>query len=162
MRRSASVDIEVSTSAVYDAVRRLERMGADYPTQRALQMEQDLVATLAGLKASLEGRIERPDVGGPPPEGATVTVAEDVQYVDVDGISIAFRIVGDGVGSDLVMIAGIFLPVEALLEDRVAARFVGGLADLGRLVVYDRRGLGCRTRLPIGRPRPSISGRTIS
>ncbi len=69
-------------------------------------------------------------------------VGDGVHYVDVDGVSVAFRVLGDRSGEDLVMISGSFLPVEALLEDRVATRFINGLGALGRLVLYDRRGVG--------------------
>lgn len=40
------------------------------------------------------------------------------------------------------MVAGTFFSFEMLAEDRVAARFMSGLAALGRLAVFDKRGVG--------------------
>ena len=43
---------------------------------------------------------------------------------------------------DVVFVLAGTLSMEALFEDRVALRFVDGLADLGRLVIFDRSGIG--------------------
>jgi class 3 adenylate cyclase/pimeloyl-ACP methyl ester carboxylesterase len=39
------------------------------------------------------------------------------------------------------MVNGLFFPMEMLAEDAMADRFLEGLAGLGRLVVFDRRGI---------------------
>ncbi len=41
-----------------------------------------------------------------------------------------------------MIVAGTFFSFEMLDEDRVASRFMTGLASLGRLVVFDKRGVG--------------------
>jgi len=66
----------------------------------------------------------------------------DVDYAVTNGTHIAYTVL-DGSGSvDVVMLSGAFFPVDALLEDRISARFIEGLASLGRLVVFDKRGTG--------------------
>ncbi len=67
---------------------------------------------------------------------------DDVRYADADGTHVAFRVAGEEGRRDLVMLSGQFFAAEQLAEDRVARRFMAGLADLGRLVVFDKRGVG--------------------
>src|SRR4029077_14947953 len=50
--------------------------------------------------------------------------------------------VGEPGRVDIVVVAGALFPFELLAEDRVAARFTAGLAALGRLLVFDKRGIG--------------------
>jgi pimeloyl-ACP methyl ester carboxylesterase len=67
-----------------------------------------------------------------------------VRYARVDDSHVAHRvIVGDGGGThDVVFLLGGTASMEALFEDPVGVRFLDGLAALGRLVVFDRRGIG--------------------
>ena len=65
-----------------------------------------------------------------------------VAYARAGDSHVAYRVTGDPGGVDVVMVAGAFFPFEALEQDRVAARFMAGLASLGRLVVFDKRGVG--------------------
>lgn len=57
---------------------------------------------------------------------------------------IAFRVVEQEPQSDITVLlaSGIFLPIEVMWDDPGHARFVDGLAALGRLIVFDRRGIG--------------------
>jgi len=57
---------------------------------------------------------------------------------------LAYRVIaGAGSGTrDVVLLGSGTMSMEALFEDPVALRFVDGLADLGRLVVFDRSGIG--------------------
>lgn len=67
-----------------------------------------------------------------------------VEYARAGETHIAYRrIVGDP-NSDLVivMINGYLYPMEVLPEDQVASRLIEGLAGLGTLVMFDRRGVG--------------------
>ena len=66
----------------------------------------------------------------------------DISYVPVGDTHIAYRVMGEPGVVDVVMVAGALFPFELLAEDRVAARFVEGLAALGRVVVFDKRGVG--------------------
>jgi class 3 adenylate cyclase len=67
---------------------------------------------------------------------------DQVAYAQADETHVAYRTIeGDG-ALDIVMVAGMFFPMEALAADRVAARFMAGLAEIGRLTVFDKRGIG--------------------
>ncbi len=61
---------------------------------------------------------------------------------EVDDTHLAYRVIGEPGRVDVVMVASAFFPFELLAEDRVSARFTAGLAALGRLVVFDKRGVG--------------------
>ena len=65
-----------------------------------------------------------------------------VSYARAGDTHVAFRVTGETSGLDVVMVAGAFFPFEMLEEDRVASRLLAGLAALGRLVVFDKRGVG--------------------
>jgi class 3 adenylate cyclase len=66
----------------------------------------------------------------------------DLAYARAGETQIAFRVIGEPGRVDVVTVAGALFPLESLEEDRVAARFAAGLAGLGRLVVFDKRGVG--------------------
>ena len=70
----------------------------------------------------------------------------DVQYVQADdGTHIAYRVFDDGgpgAGPDVVMSSGGLIPMEVFEEEQGMARLLEGLQAIGRLVVFDRRGLG--------------------
>ncbi len=66
----------------------------------------------------------------------------DIEYARAGETHIAYQVIGEPGRVDVVMVAGALFPLEALAEDRVAARFIAGLAALGRLVVFDKRGIG--------------------
>jgi class 3 adenylate cyclase len=67
----------------------------------------------------------------------------EVQYAKAGEHHIAYcEIVGDERSElEIAMVNGGFFPMESLADDPVAARFVEGLAGLGRLVMFDRRGI---------------------
>lgn len=68
----------------------------------------------------------------------------EIRYAVVDGHHIAFRVLtGDPDGAhELVMVIGGNFPMDSLPADPLANRLLEGLAGLGRLVVFDRRGIG--------------------
>lgn len=66
----------------------------------------------------------------------------EISYALAGDSHVAYRVIGEPGGVDVVMVAGSFFPVAMLEEDRVASRFMAGLASLGRLVVFDKRGVG--------------------
>jgi class 3 adenylate cyclase len=63
-------------------------------------------------------------------------------YAQSGETQVAYRVIGDPGRVDVVVVAGSVFPLELLAEDRVAARFLDGLGALGRLVVFDKRGVG--------------------
>jgi class 3 adenylate cyclase/alpha-beta hydrolase superfamily lysophospholipase len=69
-------------------------------------------------------------------------MTSDVQYVERDGVHVAFRVLDGPPGVDLVMVSGFNFPFELLAEDRIGARLLEGLSSIGRVAVFDRRGVG--------------------
>jgi class 3 adenylate cyclase len=68
----------------------------------------------------------------------------EVRYARTAHADLAYRIAeGSGGGTrDVVLTNGGTMPMDALYEDPLALRFLEGLADLGRLVMFDRSGIG--------------------
>ena len=66
----------------------------------------------------------------------------DVQYAKRDDTHIAFRVLDGPDGHDLVMVSGFNFPLESLPEDPIGARLLDGLSSIGRLAIFDRRGIG--------------------
>jgi class 3 adenylate cyclase len=66
----------------------------------------------------------------------------EVAYACAGETQVAYRVVGDAGRVDVVVVAGALFPFELLAEDRVASRFIAGLGALGRVVVFDKRGVG--------------------
>jgi class 3 adenylate cyclase len=67
---------------------------------------------------------------------------EDIRYAKAGTTHVAYRVIEGSGPAELVMVSGAFFPCEILYDDRVVARFIDGLASLGRLVVFDKRGVG--------------------
>lgn len=79
----------------------------------------------------------------------------EVRYAQSrDGTHVAYRVVGgDRQGHEpVVMVCGAFFPIEVLPDDRIAARLLDGLAAIGPLVIFDRRGIGLSDPLDWERP----------
>lgn len=71
----------------------------------------------------------------------------EVKYAESgDGTHIAFRVFGSdmqgGVGNDIVMVSGGLIPMEVFEDDPGFVRLLVGLRSVGRVVVFDRRGVG--------------------
>jgi class 3 adenylate cyclase len=67
-----------------------------------------------------------------------------VAYARVDDGHVAYRLItspGDG-AHDVVLVLSGTASMEAMFEDPVSVRLLDGLANLGRLVLFDRRGIG--------------------
>jgi pimeloyl-ACP methyl ester carboxylesterase len=67
---------------------------------------------------------------------------KQIAYAGVGDYHIAYRTMGEHGGVAVVMVAGTLFLFEMLAEDRVATRFMAGLEALGRLVIFDKRGVG--------------------
>jgi len=73
----------------------------------------------------------------------------ETRYADSDGVSIAYRVHGEG-PLDLVLVPGFVSQVELLWEEPEVARFFRRLTSFSRMLVFDKRGQGLSDRP--GRP----------
>ena len=74
-----------------------------------------------------------------------------------DGVHIAYQVLGDG-PIDLVFVLGWTTNIEAFWEEPDLARFLVRLAGAGRLILFDKRGMGLSDRVPEDR-LPSLETR---
>jgi DNA-binding SARP family transcriptional activator/pimeloyl-ACP methyl ester carboxylesterase len=68
------------------------------------------------------------------------------RYAERSGIHIAYQTVGSG-KPDLLLIPGFVSHIERTWEDSSARHFLNRLAEMGRLIVFDRRGVGLSDRI---------------
>src|ERR687883_306013 len=71
------------------------------------------------------------------------------QYAKSGDLRVAYQVVGDG-PFDIAFVPGFVSHVELLWEEPHCARFLERLGSIGRLILFDRRGLGMSDRP--GRP----------
>lgn len=69
------------------------------------------------------------------------------QYVERDGISIAYQVVGDG-PVDLLVSPGFVSHLDLQWTDPGISRFVARLASFARLIIYDKPGTGLSDPIP--------------
>jgi class 3 adenylate cyclase len=65
----------------------------------------------------------------------------------VDGVHIAYQVVGSG-AIDIVAAIGWTTNIEAMWEERSLARWLTRLSTFGRLIIFDKRGVGLSDRVP--------------
>jgi pimeloyl-ACP methyl ester carboxylesterase len=82
-------------------------------------------------------------------EDAPVEIPETHFARTVDGVNIAYQVVGDG-PVDLVYLPAWFSHVEIAWEEPKEAGFLMALASFSRLIVFDRRGTGASDPQPPG------------
>ena len=76
-------------------------------------------------------------------------VVEETQYAAVGGRHLAFKILDGSKDYELVLFTpGGTIPMQILERDRIGARLIRGLQGVGRLLLFDRRGIGLSD--PIG------------
>ncbi len=70
-------------------------------------------------------------------------MSDEIRYAPTsDGTQIAHRIVGEPGALDIVVVSAAFFSFEMLAEDRIPSRFLNALSAMGRVVVFDKRGVG--------------------
>src|SRR5437588_2905241 len=77
------------------------------------------------------------------------------RYARCGELSIAYQVIGDG-PRDLVVVPGFVWHVEQLWNDPGYHRFMRGLTDFARVIVYDKRGSGMSDPIPAA---PSLDER---
>jgi pimeloyl-ACP methyl ester carboxylesterase/class 3 adenylate cyclase len=78
----------------------------------------------------------------------TQRVGQDIRYTTVDGVHIAYQVVGSG-GLDLVYVAEFWHSIEAQWEEPAFATFLGRLGSFARLICFDQRGTGLSDPIPL-------------
>lgn len=81
------------------------------------------------------------------------------RYVAVDGIHIAYQTIGSG-PADIVLVPGFISHVERIWEDRSCRAWLNAASRLGRLILFDRRGMGLSDRVG-ARPTVEATARDI-
>lgn len=70
----------------------------------------------------------------------------ETQYADSDGLSIAFQVWGTG-ERNYVLIPGVISHIESELENPDYVKWIASLSEMGRLVIFDKRGNGMSDRI---------------
>ena len=117
---------------------------------RNLVLGGDRAAAERQLKALTERLREDLDVA---PEAETSALLEagaaeppPTQYVSGGSVHLAFQTYGKG-SIDILMLPGFVSHVERVWEDARCRAFLTSLAAMGRLVLFDRRGVGLSDRV---------------
>jgi len=76
------------------------------------------------------------------------------RYAERDGLHIAYQVVGT-MPPDIVLVPGFISHVERIWDEPHARAFLVALAQIGRLILFDRRGVGLSDR--VGAP-PTVEG----
>ena len=67
------------------------------------------------------------------------------RYANCRGVDIAYQVIGDG-PVDLLLYTGLSVPIDMMDEEPGLARFLRRLASFGRLIRFDRNGIGLSDR----------------
>ncbi|MCA0034368.1 alpha/beta hydrolase [Mesorhizobium sp. B263B2A] len=114
----------------------------------------------AGHRAAAERQVEScvrllRDELGVAPDPATLALLQQpthdaavpaTRYIEVDGIHIAYQIVGTG-PMDIVLVPGFISHVERVWEDGRCRAWLTAVSQMGRLILFDRRGMGLSDRV---------------
>ncbi|MBY3088875.1 alpha/beta fold hydrolase [Rhizobium laguerreae] len=112
----------------------------------------DRAAAERQLKAC--ARLLRDELGVAP-DAATVGVLQQpaeaaetprTRYVEVEGIHLAYQTVGNG-PPDIVLVPGFVSHVERIWEDSRCRSWIEAVSRTGRLILFDRRGVGLSDRV---------------
>lgn len=81
------------------------------------------------------------------PTVTTTWMRPETRYAKTtDGVHIAYQVVGKG-SLDVVFVIGWTTNIEALWEEPSLAKFLGRLASISRLIIFDKRGVGLSDRV---------------
>lgn len=79
-------------------------------------------------------------------EPSKATEAPRTRYVEVEGIHLAYQTVGNG-PPDIVLVPGFVSHVERIWEDSRCRSWIAAVSRVGRLILFDRRGVGLSDRV---------------
>ncbi|CAD7043711.1 hydrolase [Pseudorhizobium endolithicum] len=112
--------------------------------RRHYQFCADLLQRSLGVQPSGETRALLQPASTPAFDKASLLVSP-VRYVPVDGLHVAYRTVGEG-EVDILLVPGFVSHVERGFDDRHCRQWMEQVASCGRLILFDRRGVGLSDR----------------
>jgi class 3 adenylate cyclase len=65
----------------------------------------------------------------------------EVQYAKQGDVYLAYRVLGEG-PRDLLLMSTWFVPIDAMIDGPMMSRALDRLSSMGRLILFDRRGIG--------------------
>jgi DNA-binding SARP family transcriptional activator len=139
--------------ALYRVGRQAEALRA-YRDLRAILVAELAIEPSPDLR-ELERRILRQDrvLDGPAPgrtpagRAGEDSVPRTRDALTEDGIRVAYQVIGEG-ECDILFVPGLMSHLELLWEDHETADFFRRLAQLGRLILFDKRDTGLSDRAP--------------
>lgn len=105
------------------------------------------IEPMPALRELQQRVLARESSSSPATEGQPAERPPETRYVKAGDLHIAYQVLGDGeTGVDVVFVPGLLSHLDILWEDPLSARFLRRLAELGRLIVFDKRGTGLSDR----------------
>lgn len=156
------VEAKIAGGEPRGAVVHATRLAALDPLSESAHRHLIRAHLAAGDRAAAERQIETcirllRDELGVAPDPATLAMLREptldatldvprTRYVAVHGIHIAYQIVGGG-PTDIVLVPGFISHVERIWEDPTCRAWLTEVSRLGRLILFDRRGMGLSDRV---------------
>ncbi|TQV82246.1 alpha/beta fold hydrolase [Denitrobaculum tricleocarpae] len=81
-----------------------------------------------------------------PSRSQVAAVRSQTRYAASGSLHIAYQVIGDG-PLDIVLVPGFVSHVERVWEDARCRKFLTALSGIGRLILFDRRGVGLSDRV---------------
>lgn len=169
------VDTKIASGEPRGAVLHATRLAALDPLSESAHRHLIRAYLAAGDRAAAEQqsrtciRLLRDELGVAPDPATLALVGEPAQdanpavpgtrYVEADGIHIAYQTIGDG-PVDIVLVPGFISHVERIWEDRSCRAWLSAVSRLGRVLLFDRRGMGLSDRVG-ARPTVEATARDI-
>jgi len=165
------VEARIAGGEPRGAVMHATRLAALDPLSESAHRHLIRAHLAAGDRAAAERqgeacvRLLRDELGvAPDPATLALLRASDdemprTRYVAVDGIHIAYQTIGSG-PADIVLVPGFISHVERIWEDRSCRAWLSAVSRLGRLILFDRRGMGLSDRVG-ARPTVEATARDI-
>jgi DNA-binding SARP family transcriptional activator len=114
-----------------------DRQAAEHQLEACTRSLRDELGVLPDLATvallQQRDRVARPDM-------------PRTRYVNAGGIHLAFQIVGSG-PLDIVLVPGFVSHVERIWEDSRCREWIAAVSRIGRLIFFDRRGVGLSDRV---------------
>lgn len=108
--------------------------------------ERHYAALIQRLRDELGGEPEAATAALMNPAMAVIDAAPQTLYVEGAGVHLAYQTYGSG-EFDILIMPGFVSHVERLWEHPACRSFLASLMTLGRLVIFDRRGIGLSDRV---------------